>query len=236
MYPHFFTAEEAFVRLGQNRQKGCLVIFNKLESAHIFVNEGVVNCALCDKRYGEGALAHAMHMEDATWSWLAEAEPVINNIQLSINKYALQHSIARDTHAGRTVSLPKQATKALPKEELLKKFHKKEITLEYLYYFTDEEKPTVKLKLNKISNIVGRDELCDLVLGNPEVSRRHCIIQVTERGLLIKDLDSTNGTYANGIAMTDGYINRGDRLSLGRYELTLHIERNMGDKTTSYKA
>ncbi len=230
MYPHFFSIEEVFVRLGQNRQKGCLVIFNKIESAHVFVESGVILCALTDNKFGELALVHALHLEEASWSWLAEAEPVIKNLELSIHQYALQHSIAKDTHAGRTMVLPKQATKALPREELAKIFPKKGLNLPYSYYFTDENQPTVKLHLTKISNVVGRDEACDLILGNTEVSRRHCLMQVTERGVLIKDLDSTNGTYANGIVMTDGYINRGDRLSLGRYELTLHIERNMGEK------
>ena len=49
-------------------------------------------------------------------------------------------------------------------------------------------------------------------MESKQVSRRHCLLQVTERGLLVKDLESTNGTFVNGIPMTDGYINDGDRL------------------------
>jgi pSer/pThr/pTyr-binding forkhead associated (FHA) protein len=43
--------------------------------------------------------------------------------------------------------------------------------------------------------------------------------------LLLKDLESTNGTFVNGIPMTDGYINEGDRLALGTYVLTLYREK-----------
>ncbi len=230
MYPNFFSVEEFFVRLGQNRKKGCLVVFNKHESAHIFVADGVVVCALADKKFGEVALRHALHLEEPDYAWMADIEPVIKNIQLPIQEYVLKHAIARDTKIGTTIPLPKQATKVLPKEELAKKFARKELNLDFVYYFTDEEQPTRKMKLTRISNVVGRDEYCDLILTNSAVSRKHCILQVTERGVMIKDLDSTNGTYANGIAVTDGYINRGDRLSLGSYELTLHVEKNMGDK------
>jgi hypothetical protein len=225
----FFSTEEVFVRLGQNRHKGCLVVFNKHESAHVFVEDGTVVCALADKRYGEAALAQALHLEESGYSWIAGAEPVIKNLQVNIHEYALKHCISRDTKIGSsTIALPKQATKALPKEELAKKFTKKDLGLDFVYYFTDEEHPTAKLKLTRISNVVGRDEYCDLILHNPQVSRRHCILQVTDRGVLVKDLESTNGTYANGIPVADGYINRGDRLSFGSYELTLHVEKNRG--------
>jgi hypothetical protein len=230
MYPHFFSLEEIFVRLGQNREKGCLVAFNKNESAHIFVENSVVTCALADKRYGEDALAHALAFENAGYSWIPGVDPSIKNLQLSIAEYALKHFIAKDTKIGKTMTLPKQATKALPPEELAKRFVKKSLNLDFVYYFTDEEFPTAKHILTKISNVVGRDESCDLILLNAQVSRRHCVMQVTERGIMVKDLDSTNGTYVNGFALSDGYINRGDRLFLGSYELTLHVEKNMGHK------
>ncbi len=230
MQTNFFSVEEAFVRLGQNRLKGCLIAYNKNEASHIFVEDGNVVCALAEKKWGEPALAHALHMQDALYSWIPDAEPVITNLRFGINEYALKHCVARDVQIGKTISLPKQATKALPKEELAKRFAtaKKELNLDFVYYFTDQEMPTHKYKLLKVSNIVGRDEACDLILANPQVSRKHCMMQVTERGVLVKDLDSTNGTYANRIPLTDGYINRGDQLSLGSYELTLHIEKNRG--------
>jgi pSer/pThr/pTyr-binding forkhead associated (FHA) protein len=41
----------------------------------------------------------------------------------------------------------------------------------------------------------------------------------------VKDLESTNGTFVNGIPLKDGYINDGDRLSLGTYAMTLRREK-----------
>jgi hypothetical protein len=232
MHPNFFSLEEVFVRLGQNREKGCLVVFNKNEAAHIFVDDGVVTCALADKTFGEPALSHILTLEDTLFDWMPGAEPNIINLKVNINQYALKHAIAKDTKISKTMSLPKQATKALPPEEMAKRFVKKSLNLDFVYYFTDEQNPMTKLILPKISNVIGRDESSDLTLANPEVSRRHCIMQVTDRGVMVKDLDSSNGTYVNGYPLTDGYINRGDRVSLGSYELTLHIEKNRGHKVT----
>ncbi|MFO0586283.1 MAG: sigma 54-interacting transcriptional regulator [Polyangiaceae bacterium] len=41
---------------------------------------------------------------------------------------------------------------------------------------------------------VGTAEDCDLVLADPRVSRRHCRLTLVERGVLLEDLDSKNGT------------------------------------------
>ena len=76
-----------------------------------------------------------------------------------------------------------------------------------------------------MTNVVGREGTCDLYVESKQVSRRHCLLQVTERGLLVKDLESTNGTFVNGIPMTDGYINEGDRLALGTYVMTLYLDK-----------
>jgi len=44
---------------------------------------------------------------------------------------------------------------------------------------------------------IGR-EGCDIVLPDPEVSRRHAVILVLDSGdVAIKDLGSTNGTWVN---------------------------------------
>lgn len=44
---------------------------------------------------------------------------------------------------------------------------------------------------------IGR-EGCDVVLADPDVSRRHAAIRVSAQGIAIEDLSSTNGTFVNG--------------------------------------
>lgn len=45
---------------------------------------------------------------------------------------------------------------------------------------------------------IGRMPPCDLILADPEVSRRHCRIDLREDQALLGDLGSTNGTFVNG--------------------------------------
>ncbi len=46
---------------------------------------------------------------------------------------------------------------------------------------------------------VGRSPNCDLVIPHDSVSRTHCRIEISPKGVfLITDLDSSNGTYIDG--------------------------------------
>lgn len=49
-------------------------------------------------------------------------------------------------------------------------------------------------KLEKPRVVIGRAD-ADLDLNDPEVSRWHCAIEVKDRIVRLRDLDSTNGTY-----------------------------------------
>ena len=66
-----------------------------------------------------------------------------------------------------------------------------------------------RLRIIRASNLVGRNPACDFTMNHGSVSRQHCLLQITERGLHVKDLSTTNGTKVNGIKMTEGYVGVG---------------------------
>jgi pSer/pThr/pTyr-binding forkhead associated (FHA) protein len=51
--------------------------------------------------------------------------------------------------------------------------------------------------------IVGRDSKCDIEIPNRQVSRQHARFSPTEKGLLLEDLGSKNGTHHNGQLIVD---------------------------------
>ena len=67
--------------------------------------------------------------------------------------------------------------------------------------------------------VIGRDELADVVLDDPGISRRHCEVRVTNDGphlvTSIRDLGSTNGTFVNGERITSPGSTRGTRSPSG---------------------
>jgi FHA domain len=52
----------------------------------------------------------------------------------------------------------------------------------------------LSLILAKPRVVIGRKG-ADFALNDPEISRYHCLIEVRERFINLKDLDSTNGTF-----------------------------------------
>ena len=65
--------------------------------------------------------------------------------------------------------------------------------------------------------VVGRAEDADVVLPEPEVSRRHALVVRQSRRAWIQDLGSINGTWLNGVPVGDKpvQIAPGDSIRLG---------------------
>ena len=53
------------------------------------------------------------------------------------------------------------------------------------------------------------------------MSRLHCRLTAGANELEVVDLDSTNGTFVNGARTTRAVLKNGDRLGVGRVELTI---------------
>lgn len=69
---------------------------------------------------------------------------------------------------------------------------------------------------------IGRHGQCEVVLRDPEVSRRHLKIALGEKGWLLDDLGSTNGSFVNGQRITHQSASAGDRIQIGQSVLVLH--------------
>ncbi|MFG0333705.1 MAG: FHA domain-containing protein [Maioricimonas sp. JB049] len=73
-----------------------------------------------------------------------------------------------------------------------------------------------KLKISHDSAIVGRDEAAGIRIASQEVSRNHCALIPTPEGLVVRDLESSNGTFVNGAPiLRDTILQPGDVLTVG---------------------
>ena len=68
---------------------------------------------------------------------------------------------------------------------------------------------------------VGRAPRADFVVDAPLVSRLHCRLTLQDNGVLVEDLDSTNGTFVNGSRVRKGLLASGDVLRVGRMEFAV---------------
>ncbi len=63
---------------------------------------------------------------------------------------------------------------------------------------------------------IGRHAQCELMLSDPEVSRRHVTLTQGEQGWMLDDLGSTNGTWVNSQRITLEAVAPGDRIQIGQ--------------------
>jgi pSer/pThr/pTyr-binding forkhead associated (FHA) protein len=78
---------------------------------------------------------------------------------------------------------------------------------------------TYELKVDRTT--VGRVEDNAFQIAEPSVSSHHCEILLRGDQVIVKDLDSTNGTYINGQKVSESPITSGQILRLGQLEMRL---------------
>jgi transcriptional regulator with PAS, ATPase and Fis domain len=67
------------------------------------------------------------------------------------------------------------------------------------------------------ARVVGRDPSCDTVLEGTDVSRRHAELRVDGPLLVVRDLQSSNGVFVNGVRTADAPLGHGDVLRCGEW-------------------
>ena len=70
---------------------------------------------------------------------------------------------------------------------------------------------------------VGRAPRADFIVDAALVSRLHCRLSAGATELEVVDLNSTNGTYVNGARTPRALLKTGDRLGVGKVELTVNL-------------
>lgn len=80
---------------------------------------------------------------------------------------------------------------------------------------------TLRFTLKDGRNVLGSDTSCDVCLPNPTVSRRHAVLNVRGRTLLLEDLGSTNGTLLRSQRVDRADLEAGDIFVVGRVVILL---------------
>ncbi len=72
--------------------------------------------------------------------------------------------------------------------------------------------------------VIGRSREADIVLQDPNISRRHAEVRRRDDGWQIVDLGSTNGIKVNGRRVDNAGLRPGDQVTIGVTDLTFELE------------
>ncbi len=76
-----------------------------------------------------------------------------------------------------------------------------------------------ELKVDKTT--IGRVEDNTFQIAEPSVSSHHCEVLLRGTDVVVKDLNSTNGTFIGGEKVTEAVLKPGQTLKLGQIEMRL---------------
>jgi diguanylate cyclase (GGDEF)-like protein len=72
-----------------------------------------------------------------------------------------------------------------------------------------------QFKLHQPCNIFGRHIEADIMIGDPKISRKHGALKVSTKGILLEDLQSTNGIFIGGKRINQQWLSVQDRIHVG---------------------
>ncbi len=76
------------------------------------------------------------------------------------------------------------------------------------------------------SLFVGRSDICNIYFDDDRLSKQHFVVEVNKMGCYIEDLESTNGTFVNGVKITSRrMLLDGDIITAGREKIVFHIPK-----------
>lgn len=70
------------------------------------------------------------------------------------------------------------------------------------------------------SIVIGRDPRCDISESDPQLSRRHAEFSVSDRGVVVRDLNSRNGMLVNGKKVLEAILHPGDVVQVANLAVT----------------
>ena len=80
-----------------------------------------------------------------------------------------------------------------------------------------DDSRTLELRLGP--NRVGRDPDNDFAIDHPTISTYHCEFILSGDGVVLHDLESTNGSFVNGQQVTNVWLESGQTVRLGDVQL-----------------
>ncbi|MBT3234899.1 MAG: AgmX/PglI C-terminal domain-containing protein [Bdellovibrionales bacterium] len=77
--------------------------------------------------------------------------------------------------------------------------------------------------LTKKRMLIGRADICDIIIPDTDVSAIHAILELMPTGAKIYDLHSLNGTFVNREKVVVGELKEGDQLMISKHQLTFGL-------------
>src|SRR5690348_6495180 len=70
-------------------------------------------------------------------------------------------------------------------------------------------------RLILVNNVIGRSDEAEIIIDSVDLSRKHALVQHANGSWSVRDLDSRNGVFLNGVKIHSAVLQDGDTVQLG---------------------
>lgn len=96
----------------------------------------------------------------------------------------------------------------------------------HLVVLSEGKAQGTKIPVTLSQFLIGRDPQCHLRPASPIISKRHCMIQMKDGKVVVRDFSSTNGTFVNEVPVkNEREIHHDDILQVGPISFRVELQK-----------
>jgi pSer/pThr/pTyr-binding forkhead associated (FHA) protein len=193
-----------------SRRSGQITFRSGESYGFVYIQHGRVLHAMCGVNEGEEAVYLMLSWPGGSFLLNEDILPHKRTVNLSWEQLLLEGARRADfgmsgpkQPMGPPVTTPEPVTSMRAKESQPK-----------LTLIEPDKSPTI-FELEEEYTHVGRGTGNEISLPYPSISNRHCIFILSGSDIVVRDLNSSNGTFVNGEAIAEAVLRPGDMIQMG---------------------
>ncbi|MCE0497005.1 MAG: DUF4388 domain-containing protein [Methylacidiphilales bacterium] len=191
------------------------ITFRSAESyGYVYIQHGRVLHAMCGVVEGEEAVYLMLSWPGGGFSLNEDILPHKRTIDLTWEQLLFEGARRADVGLSGSIVTPSAPiTTAEPVTSTRVKDSEPKLTI------TRPDLPPLVHVLEKEYTHAGRLPGNEIQLPHPSISSRHCMFVMSGPDIVLRDLNSSNGTYVNGEPITEMILRPGDVIQLGAVQM-----------------
>jgi pSer/pThr/pTyr-binding forkhead associated (FHA) protein len=190
-------------------QRSGQVTFHSAGSyGYLFLQQGQVVHAACGTVEGEEAVYLMLSWPPGAYVMNDDILPHKRSISLTWEQLLFEGARRADV-AGLTPNALEPVVTAHPLTNTRSKDNQPKLIISH------GDAPPLAIELHHEYTHLGRTEDNELSLPEPSISSRHCVFILSGSDVIVRDLNSSNGTYVNGEQISEVILRPGDNIQVG---------------------
>jgi pSer/pThr/pTyr-binding forkhead associated (FHA) protein len=190
------------------RRSGQITFRSGNSYGYVFLQQGQAVHAMCGTVEGEEAVYLMLSWPPGTFVLNDDILPHKRTISLTWEQLLFEGARRADVGAVSPVSMDPVVT-AHPLTNTRVKDNQPKLIISH------GDGPPLTIELQHEYTHLGRAEDNELSLPEPSISSRHCVFILSGADVVVRDLNSSNGTYVNGEQISETILRPGDNIQVG---------------------